>query len=402
MAPMDPKKILDALLGQPHPALPFPPADIERAQALARSEGEPAPAEVESLPEPLALALLELEVRRRRAGLADALAASRHKPLAKAGKKVLYQLRSMGIAVPEKPAPAAPPPPPAPAPEELPGILAPPAVEGQYALYVPRPMKGGGLEIYHVLLNDEGVVQVQVGETNRSAYRKQLREMHAHTPPPGVEVTRQQAREVLAEAAGFTQRAKKPLSTELHELLGYLDCTPQEQPPVLPSPQPEDERLATGSHLLHNEPEVQPWLPPEDQLRLLLEKLEQVRHSPLALSETQRSEQFDGVFRAAAQEFFTPERKRQYALRLWRVADFFERTGRAEKAQVARAEARLLFHGADGLASRFTEALFEKILGLMLRAQAGAPMPERHEPLVPETPTEEPEEKKSPGGIILP
>src|SRR5688500_6919170 len=98
----DPKQLLQAPLSEPPSPLPFPPEQVDRARALARAEGEPPVTEVDALPEPLTLALLELAVRRKSAALPEALSASSRKSVAKAAKKALYQLRSVGVSVPEK------------------------------------------------------------------------------------------------------------------------------------------------------------------------------------------------------------------------------------------------------------------------------------------------------------
>jgi hypothetical protein len=82
------------------------------------------------------------------------------------------------------------------------------------------------------------------------------------------------------------------------------------------------------------------------------------------------------------------------------MADFFERTSRASAAQVARAEARRLFHGPEEPFSRFAEFLFEKVLASALvqaAAQGQAPGP-----TPPAAPAPSTAERRSPGGLIIP
>jgi len=130
--------------------------------------------------------------------------------------------------------------------------------------------------------------------------------------------------------------------------------------------------------------------------------MEEVVHSPLELTQVQRSEQLSEQPKIAARKFFTPERRSRYARRLWRMADFFERTARLKQAQVARAEARRLFHGASGEPSAFCYFLFEKVLLLAQRSQAGGSLPEPgQQAKVPEA-NAPPVERRSPGGLILP
>ena len=124
------------------------------------------------------------------------------------------------------------------------------------------------------------------------------------------------------------------------------------------------------------------------------------------LSPQQRSYQLLQTFRQAALQYFTQPVKQLYARRLWAMAEFFERTGRENSAQTARAEARRLFHDAPGVPSRFAEFLFEKVLLLTAmqeatRAGAEAMPGGRERPGAAER-ASAPGEKKSPGGLILP
>ncbi|HME90712.1 MAG TPA: hypothetical protein VKE49_04760, partial [Myxococcaceae bacterium] len=74
-----------------------------------------------------------------------------------------------------------------------------------------------------------------------------------------------------------------------------------------------------------------------------------------------------------------------------------------KQAQLARAEARRLFHGPTEPFSRFGEFLFEKVLWLSQRARAGE-MPQTPGPGETTAP-QQPQasgERRSPGGLILP
>lgn len=399
----DPKKLLEALQAVGDAGLPFPSEAVARARAFAKGEAEPSATEVEALPEPLALAVLEATVRARRPALAEGLAESAKKPLAKAAKKALYQLRSMGVAVEEKkPAPAPAPAPAAPAPaEDLPCLLTPIDGTGERALIVVRPHRGGGLDVHQIVFNDEvGLVEIGSGDLNRSAYRKQLKELRAAPVKTSIEITLDEARALLAEAAGVNLRARAPLPGDAEDVLRSLDITAQEAPPTVPPPEEGDARLAVDAGKLHEERELTTWLPPRDELQRLALKMQEVMTSPLQLSEVQRSEQLLQAFRSAAEAFFTPAMKRVYGVRLWKMADYFARTGRAQAAELARAEARRLFHDTPGLFTRFGEQLFEKVLRLTQRPRPDLP-PEPGEPRLPQAPAGPPE-KKSPGGLILP
>jgi hypothetical protein len=416
----DPKKTLAALLaGTP---LGLDSAAEARARALANDPAAATREAVEGLPEPLVLAVLEAAVKARQPELAMALQDSPARALAKGAKKALYALRSLGVAVPE-PAPepaatAAPPAPPAAeTAEALPCILSAPTGTGERALLVVRPIRGGGLEVFQVLVSDErGITQAVVAETNRSAYRRQLRELRQEKPLRASEVTLDEARAVLADSAALNAATGTPLPAGGDEMLRHLDVRPSAGPADLPAPAPEDERLAAQAHALHADPEAQPWLPPESQLKLLAQRFDEVMTSPLQLTPVQKEEQLRGVLRSTAQQFFTPQVRRVWGRRLWHLADFLERTGRPEKAAQARAEGRRMFHNASAGPSRFEEFLFEKVLilsrilqkGEKLPERPGAPMPGLAQAVegtggkAPAPAQGPPGERKSPGGLILP
>jgi hypothetical protein len=215
-----------------------------------------------------------------------------------------------------------------------------------------------------------------------------------------IDVPLAEAREIVAEAAGQNLKAKIPFPEGTDELLRQLEIAPKEELEELPPPITEDLQQASEAKQLHDEPEIQPWLPPESEMRALVAKMEEVVHSPLQLTETQRSEQLVHVLRTATDQFFTPERRRLYARRLWQMGRFFERTERDRVAATARSEARRLFHSIDPWRSPFADFLFDKVLVLVKQMQAGGQLPEASA-ASPEGRARD-EERRSPGGIILP
>jgi hypothetical protein len=75
-------------------------------------------------------------------------------------------------------------------------------------------------------------------------------------------------------------------------------------------------------------------------------------------------------------------------------------SGRTHQAQVARAEARRLFHQAPGLFSRFAEALYTKLLQPAARPSASVPGPGAA--ASPKETAASATERRSKGGLILP
>ncbi|MBN1207096.1 MAG: hypothetical protein JXB05_19580 [Myxococcaceae bacterium] len=397
--PHEPRPLLDALRsGAPLPE--FPPDAVEQARTLARDAAAATPAAVEALPTPLAEALLEGAVLAGSTPLPEALSRSSVKLLAKAAKKALYRLRSRGVAVPEAPRPATPELPRAPEPEALPCLLTSITGDGRRALLLGRPLRGGGIEAAQVIFSDElGVVELAFNEVTRSSYRKRLKE--SIEPGFAVELSREEAAAVLAEAVALNLSSRTPFPKDLDTAMRHYGVLPATTEPSVPLPEPEDVKGVLEGHTLHETEEISQWLPPEPELRKVAQKMDEITASPLALTGPQREEQMLQAVRAAARAFFTPRVRKLYGLRLWRMAEFFERTGRAPAAQVARAEARRLFHGPEEPFSRFAERLFEKFL-VLAGAQAAAPEPGGDAARPTASPAPAPTERRSPGGLILP
>ncbi len=397
MKTLDPKKTLAALRAGEE-VVPHTSEQLAQARRWSENPASAPSAEVESLPEPLALAVLEAAVQSGASPLAEALASSKQKALAKAARKAIYQLRSRGVEVAEpareESAPRAEV---AAAPEELPSLLSTVTGTGERAMMVVRPLRGGGLETFQVVFTDEaGILQLDRGELSRGDYRRQLRALRQGTASL-LEVSLERARELLSIAGALNLATRTPFPKGSEDALRHLDAPPVGVAPPLPHPEEGDERRAVQGHTLHQEPELASWLPPEEQLRVLSGHLDEQLHSVIELSEVQRNEQVRLRFIAAAVAFFTAPMKQLYAQRLWQIAELFENTHRPEPAAIARAEARRLFHGAPG-SSRFGEFLFEKVLLLTQRSRAGQPLPapgERLEPVAPK-------ERTRPGGLILP
>ncbi|MGA9525778.1 MAG: hypothetical protein WBV82_30245 [Myxococcaceae bacterium] len=384
-------------------SLPFPPQAVEKARTLLHDPVYARAAEVEELPEALALAVLDASVQAGVTTLADVLSGSAKKPLAKAAKKALYQLRSKGVAVPEKkPEVAARP---EPQREEAPPSLVSAITgNGERALIVGRPIRGRIETLQMVIADEHGVVHLGTQEISRGQYRNLLKDAHRPDAPSAVEIPYDQARELVAEATGTNLRSKTPFPGGLELALHHLGVTSWEQPRQLPPPEPDDQGLAARGASLHDEPEIRQWLPPIDTLRQLALKAQEIATSALYMDENQRAQQLRHTVQTMAEGFFTEPMRQLYGRRLWHMADLFERSTRPEQARIARAEARRLFHGAPGLFSPFGVKLFEKVLELS-GPQFGAPLAEGPEAqATTEAPNEEGPagERKSPGGLILP
>jgi hypothetical protein len=387
----DPKKILDALVaGEP---VPFEERAREKARALASAPAEADPAAVADLPEPLALAVLEAAIRARAYALAEALSDSPVKSVAKAAKKALYRLRSLGFAIPEKKAePPQPAPSPAPVEETPASLVSAITGTGERALLLARPLRGR-VEVLQMVLSDEhGVVELRASELSRGTHRKVLRDATRPGAPASMEIPMEEAKALLAEAAAANLKSHTPFPEGLDAALRHLGVTPAQHPPDVPAPEDGDAALATRGAALHEEPEIASWLPPAEEIHKLALKADEVATSSLYVDENQRAQQLSRTIHMLAEAFFTPAMKRLYGRRLWRMGELYGRIGRPGTAQLAKAEARRLYHSAPGLFSPFAIRLFEKVLGLAAPPPKSTAAPGRQKDT----------ERRSPGGLILP
>ncbi|NBD10610.1 hypothetical protein [Corallococcus silvisoli] len=386
----EPRPLLDALrAGTPLPS--FPEADVEQARRLANDVAAASAASVEALPEPLAGAVLEAAVLAGHAALPEALSASSVKPLAKAAKKALYRLRSRGVTPPEAPREA----PPSAAPETLPTLVTVMSSTGQYGLLLTRVVRGG-VELLQVIASDEqGVQELTRTEQSRGDIRRILK--HGLRNGFGMEVSREEGARLLAEAAALNLRTRTPFPPDLEAALRHHGVQPLETPEPLPPPEPEDARRVLEGDQLHATAEIAEWLPPDAQVRGLMDQIQALATSPLSLSAAQRQEQVRQRVQDAARAFFTPEVRQRYARRLWRMAAFFDATQRALQADIARGEARRLFHGLDEPFSRFAETLFAKVVALAAAGAQAQAAPSAGGPQAAPS-----DERRGPGGLILP
>jgi hypothetical protein len=359
----DPREVLRALLSGGE--LPFPQEAVEKARTLAQGPAYARAAEVEDLPEPLAQAVLEASVHAGNTTLAEVLSGSPKKSLAKAAKKALYQLRSKGVAVPEKKgAPDQVPAPAAAKVETPPSLVSAITGNGERALIVGHPLRGRVETLQMVIADEHGVVHLVASDLSRGQYRKVLKDARRPDAPSVVEIPLESAMELVAEAAGTNLRSKTPFPAGMEMVLAHLGIKAWESPGELPQPTDGDQGLAVNGASLHDEPEIAQWLPPIDALRELALKAQEIAVSPLYIDENQRAQQLRQTIQTMAEGFFSEPMRKLYARRLWHMADLFDRGGRSGPATVARAEARRLFHGAPGLFSPFGVKLFEKVLAL--------------------------------------
>jgi hypothetical protein len=318
--------------------------------------------QVEEMPSDQAAQVLAAWVRAKRVELPERLAGSKSKPLAKLAKKALYQLKSLGLEVKEAPS--------APAPEVavkaadseasgLPAVLSPILGTGERVVLFASPLRGGGLEIFQGIISDEfGLVHFGSGTTNRHTYRAQLNALERDGAPKVLKVPLSRMKLELGRAMALNERSATPLPDAWEVALRRLGISPQDPDVPIPAPEADDARDARDAARLHDEPEFGQWMPSEAELAKLGQMAQEVRSSPLALTDAQKAEQLTLRAVALARECLTPERRKLYARRLWVNAEILDASERPALAKLARAEARRLFHTSEP--SLFIERMFTK------------------------------------------
>lgn len=332
--------------------------------------------QVEALAEDAAAQVLAAWVKAKQTSLPEALALSKSKVHAKLAKKALYQLKSKGAEVVEPP-PAGPSVEPLPEKEDenLLATMSPVLGTGERALFFPKPMRGGGIEIYQVILSDEfGVAQFDRAQANRAIYRGRIKELRAQTDVSLQFVPLSRVIEELGRAVSLNDRSGTNIPSDIAEALNRLGVVPLDPDWPIPACTPDDVKTVSTSAALHDEPELAQWLPNETDLTAMAEVPADVKSDPTK-AEAKATE--------LAAAFLDGPMRQRYARRLWRNAELFDDTNRGASAELARATARHLFHTTD--ANPFTVTLFSKafrldpadkvkaLLGSMPRAGIGAP-----------------------------
>lgn len=332
-------------------------------------------AQVEALPEAEAQQVLEAWVKARRTELPAALVSSTSKPHAKLAKKALYRLQSAGVEV-AAPKPASTEPTPAspqPARNEFPAVLSEQLGTGERAIFFAVPIRGGGLELFQGVVSDEfGLCQFSSIKSNRKVYRERLRALESDPDSRVMLVPWERLQLELGRAMTLNARTKTEYGEEVENTLARLGITPADPDFPIPPLEEQDEANSADGEKLHDTRELGQWLPSEQHLAALAQRVDAARSPALGLSEAEQAARTVAEARALAAEVFTPSVRLLYARRLWYAAELFDATQRPALAQAARAEARRLAHSSAP--SRFAEVLFEKAIAAPAptRAPAGA------------------------------
>ncbi len=341
-------------------------AEVALARELVRHVGEHQATSAGRLPDALAQAVVEAALQIEHAGFLKAVAEQGSKAASSAAKRGLAILRSKGIEVDLAPqgeavfrAEAES--------EEIPGLLSTCDPHGDRLLWIPTPMRGGGLQVATVLLSEsEGILRVETDELSRKALRRMREDLTRRGAYHGVsvrEIPVRRARGLVALARAGT-RSGLSIEDEA-QLTNLLGDACDAAPPATAEPElaaPLEEQRLRESASLHDEVEARHWFPEPDAVRAFGLKLDEIGTSQLYLDEGQRSEQADREASRAADEYFAGARSAPFAARLFDLADALQSKGAAEASQRAAAAARALQRGVAPSSIPFCRRMFEKLV----------------------------------------
>lgn len=362
-----------------------PREEVGRAARLVLTIGRAKAEDVATLPAPLALAALRAAVAANRTDLITALAAGPAKEAGKEAKRLLHQLRSRGVAVPELPrvaAPAAP----APAEPDLPCYASTLDGQGERAVWLARNLPGRGVEVGQFVLSDEkGLASFQPGALGRKEYRAFGQELTGRGGSLGVrEVPRELAHALVGDARRRTESQGRALPDGAAlwlSRLGEAPALPDPAAAFAPLPPGEEEAAVAASADLHRLPILKGWAVDDEALDAAEARLAAIADSPLLADMAQRREQAAQALDAILREHFDEARRARWARRLWHTAAHLAGVGDPGSAALAAASARALLSGADVAAIPFARQLFEKALQ-PAGAGTAAAKPARPAPLI--------------------
>jgi hypothetical protein len=321
------------------------------------------------------------------------------KPVRRAFKKALYRLARQGLVTEQEDS------------EVEPRILVPrpadrqaeawaswPESQGERGMILKLPDAGRGYLMVIGVLNSEGVFhEFEAIQTTRKGVRALLEQMTGGIPGRIIEIPLAHFRFLYEEVAETYQRQSMELPTGYDLILKQLDSLVEKPAGPHIYDLLEQKEIAGDSLLLRSSDslfEVQPfasWRLPQELVSPFAEKIKEVSESRLVISQGAQLERIEQIYREAATELFTVERRQRYRRLLEETALLLYLEDRQQEAKRALAVA-LDLEKEVGI---FTEDNF--VLGLVKRSIAAdvGPLPEGTDP-------QEKKEEITESGLIIP
>jgi hypothetical protein len=345
-------------------AVGVPREDAGRAARIVMGIAKAKAEDVATLPTPLALAVLRAAELGGRIDLLASIAAHPSKEVAKEAKRLVYLLRTRGMAVPAMPR-AAPPTPPPTVETPVPCYASALDGHGERAIWFARSIPGKGIEIAQAVVSDQkGLTELHLGMLGRKEYRAFARDLLERGRGMGVvEIDRELAKGLVVAARSLNDRAQTSPPAGADAWLARIG--PAATPPdpasrFAPLPEEEERAAVADSGRLHQLPLVRGWLADEDSLRALALKLDEIAVSSLYLDERQRADASLRLVSESIASHFDEKRRALWSSRLFLLADHLDRGGDPASARLAAAAGRALRGGVPVEQIPFARLLVEK------------------------------------------
>lgn len=321
------------------------------------------------------------------------------KPLRRAFKTALYRLGRQGlIQEDEKAEPEAKVLVPRPVDRQAEAWASWPESQGERGMILKLPDAGRGYLMVIGVLNPEGVFhEFEVIQTSRKGVKALLEQMTGGISGRIIDIPLAHFRFLYEEVAA-TYREQNLELPDGYEVIQRQLVSQVEAPPGPHIYDVLDQEEIAGDNLLLRSSdsllEVQPfisWRLPEAVMAPFVEKIKELRETRLVISQVAQKERVEQIYREAATELFSAERRKHYRRLLEETALLFYLEGRQQEAKRALAVA-LDLKKEVGV---FTENNF--ILGLVKRSLASEVGPH-----VEEAEEQAKRERTTESGLIIP
>src|SRR5437763_7826814 len=297
-------------------------AAVAQTAGLAGPDARALAAEIAALPEMLALAMVHAAGRAARQEVLHELATSPSRTLAKESKRELQKLKQRGVQVQEIPPQGEPVLKPLPEGEAPSCYASSIDAYGERAVWWTRPARQG-VEVVQVIISDlKGILAVDALALSRRSWREFVKRLPHQGVVTSVEVPKDHARQLIAEAeAAGGRNGFSPPAAYAEAPRGLGPAPGRPPPPPAPSAGLDDElahRLAGAA--LFEDPLFMAWIPEEDELRRFALRTDEIPTSQLYVDARQREQAFERAADDAAVAYFTPARRALYAKRLVEMA----------------------------------------------------------------------------------
>ncbi|HOX43115.1 MAG TPA: hypothetical protein PK668_05940 [Myxococcota bacterium] len=318
---------------------------LDKARALTKA---PDPRQVTALPAALQLAFVSLAAEAQDdEQLNDLLSMTADKDVKKEARRALHLLQSRGVKVDipvergasvlDRPVEEKL--------EELPCYLSPVGGNGSRMVLLAR-YTHGGVAVHQGEINDQdGLAQFAGGVIGRNRYRKLLGELEVQADGGLLGISFAEARWRVAQAAELTRKAGKSLPDGYLEASGELGevqagAAGPDPRALLPAESLGDtaELLSKAGELFEH-PAFADWLPEEDVLKLVDEKIKEVESSQVAINDEQRVDGVNRALDAGVAALIDGDRRARLVARVLEQAAIFQRLDKPALARQAAAAA---------------------------------------------------------------